>query len=241
MTINDPAAAPQGPARPHTWTGPSGRPATLPGLRDLAGLWPPPAAREDSGALLRQVLDALGLGLLLVDARCRVAHANTAAQWLCHGGSGLRLQQGRLAGEDGDAARLGAAVRAAAAGQWGMLVLGHGPAVLTVGVVPLQADAAAPEVVAMLVIGREPRPSRLALHFFARAHQLTGAEATVLESLCAGLSPRQIAAQGGVAISTVRTQIAAVRAKVRAASIRDLLRLVSALPPLQGAATGTPS
>lgn len=209
----------------------------LPAL-DLSGLWAAPAARGDVDGLLRQVLDALGFGLLLVDAQCRVVHVNSAAQCLCQGGAPLHLQLGRLRSDEGDTLRLGAAVRAAASGQWGMLVLGSGAATLSVGVVPLVADEGASEVVAMLVIGREPRPSRLALHFFARAHQLTAAEAAVLEALSCGLSPRQIAAQGGVAISTVRTQIAAVRAKVRARSICDLMRLVAALPPLQGASTG---
>jgi len=130
-------------------------------------------------------------------------------------------------------------VRTAAAGQWGMLVLPQGAARLTVALVPLQGDEAEPEVAALLVLGREPHPSPLALHFFAQAHQLTSTEKKVLESLVCGLSPRQIAAESKVAISTVRTQIAAVRAKVRATSIRDLLRQVAALPPLQGAASGT--
>ena len=77
-------------------------------------------------------------------------------------------------------------------------------------------------------------PAEIQFAAFAREHQLTAAEQQVLQSLCAGLQPQEIAQRHGVAISTVRTQIASVRAKTATESIRDLVAMVAQLPPMQG-------
>ncbi len=70
---------------------------------------------------------------------------------------------------------------------------------------------------------------------FARAHRLSPGEEQVLSGLCAGQTPMEVAASHGVAISTVRTQIANIRAKTGTDSIRDLIQQVAVLPPLVGA------
>jgi DNA-binding CsgD family transcriptional regulator len=57
----------------------------------------------------------------------------------------------------------------------------------------------------------------------------------VLEHLCGGVRPTEIAQRQGVAVSTVRTQIGSIRAKTGATSIRELVRQVAVLPPLVGA------
>jgi hypothetical protein len=56
----------------------------------------------------------------------------------------------------------------------------------------------------------------------------------VLIALCDGASPSDIAQANGVAISTVRTQIANIRAKTGSDSIRSLIHQVAVLPPLVG-------
>ena len=58
------------------------------------------------------------------------------------------------------------------------------------------------------------------------------AEVHVLQALCTGLPPARIAAQFGVKLATVRTQVAAIRSKTDAASIRDLVSRVASLPPI---------
>ena len=93
-------------------------------------------------------------------------------------------------------------------------------------------DPDCPTLAAALLIGGDGRPSRLALQFFSQNHGLTSAEAGVLGALCDGLTPAQIAANGGVAVCTVRSQISAVRQKTNASSIGHLLRMVSGLPPV---------
>ena len=79
----------------------------------------------------------------------------------------------------------------------------------------------------------------LSVQGFARSHGLTAAETRVLVALCEGTPPGAVAAQVGVAISTVRTQIGNIRQKTGAESIRDLVRQVAVLPPLMGVLRGS--
>jgi DNA-binding CsgD family transcriptional regulator len=81
-----------------------------------------------------------------------------------------------------------------------------------------------------------PRPaSRLAVQLFAQDCALTATESEVLWRLCEGHRPREIAALQGVAASTVRTQIRAVRAKTGCPTIRALIESLARLPPLHRA------
>ena len=70
------------------------------------------------------------------------------------------------------------------------------------------------------------------LPLFAQAHLLTMAESAVLRGLCSGSRPAEIAERTGVAISTVRTHIGNIRAKTGSQSVRDLIRMVTVLPPI---------
>ncbi|MDT7838873.1 helix-turn-helix transcriptional regulator [Aquabacterium sp. OR-4] len=195
--------------------------------------------------LLRQVLDAVGFGLVLVDAQGHVLHANATAVQQCRHGAPLVLPASgqprdsvaaALPAED--AARLHAAIRSAMRGLWAMVALNRGgEAVLAVGVAPIQVDAgdsAAPPPVALLMLGAEVHDRCLARQFFDTEHHLTHHEGKVLDALCDGLTPQQIAGEHRVKISTVRTQIAAVREKVGVDSIRRLIHRVASLPPMAG-------
>jgi DNA-binding CsgD family transcriptional regulator len=84
------------------------------------------------------------------------------------------------------------------------------------------------------LFGKRRVCEQLSVHGFARAHGLTAAETRVLEALCNGAKPNEIADRQGVLISTVRTQIGSIRAKTGAQSIPDLVRQVAVLPPLVG-------
>lgn len=194
--------------------------------------------------LLRQVLDALGCGLVLVDAMGHVLHANAAAVQQCRDGAPLVLPSTGQPADSvtaalptADALRLVLAMRNAARGHWAMVTLDAGERALSVGVAPIRADEAdwpgAPPV-ALLMLGAEAGAVRLSRQFFDSEHQLTKSERAVLDALCEGSTPQQIASQGQVKISTVRTQIAAIREKVGASSIRRLLQRVAALPPMAG-------
>ena len=84
----------------------------------------------------------------------------------------------------------------------------------------------------LLMLGRQSDTPNLALNFFARSHKLSAAEEGVLRGLCAGQQIADIAHSHGVADSTVRTQVRALRDKTQCNSIRRLVQQVAALPPI---------
>lgn len=196
-----------------------------------------PAAGHPRAAWLEQALDQLELALLLVDGDGQVLHANRAARAeltrpehpLQQLGSALRARH------SADVASLRAAVHdACCRGMRRLMTLDRDAVALHVAVLPLPADGPGPDV-CLLLSG--PRSGRvpMAVHCFARSHELTSAEDQVLQGLCRGMTPQQIARDHGVALSTVRTQLASIRAKTRCDSLRSLMRCIAALPPMAAA------
>jgi DNA-binding CsgD family transcriptional regulator len=177
------------------------------------------------------MLDALDYGLLLLDAAHRVAHANRAARTaLARNPVGLPWATALDCGAPEEAAALGQAISAAAERGWRRLVsLRREGRPFGVAVVPMPwgGDSAV-----MLVLSRARSCEPLSLHWYARSHGLTQAEARVLEALCGGATPNEVAATLGVAMSTVRTQLATIRAKTGAAGLRQLVAGVASLPPI---------
>lgn len=101
-----------------------------------------------------------------------------------------------------------------------------------VGLVPLAGDPSCPDVAMLLVIGAEPGASALAMHFFCEQFGITTAERHVLMALGQGAKPADIAREKGVALCTVRTQVAHLRQKVDVPDIGQLLRVMLSLPPV---------
>lgn len=195
--------------------------------------------------LLTLMLDEIDYGLLLLADGGRVLHANHSARASLGVSSGhpLQLQGHELRARlQKDAAALHQALHAAASrGLRKLLTVGEGTERAGIAIIPLLATpgshaAASPTVPAtLLVLGRREVAGGLSVQGFAREHRLSPSEAQVLTSLCEGRSPNDIAARNGVKIATVRTQIANIRAKTGAESIRDLVQQVAVLPPMVGA------
>lgn len=198
--------------------------------------------------LMVQVLEVMTQGLALLDADGQVLYANGAAVRACAGTSSLRLH-GEVTAAGADGKRLARAVERAVLGRWSMLILGGtaaadnpdsqgdgasapGAARRVVGLVPLNRDPACPEPAVLLVIGGEPGASDLALHFFCEQFGVTKTERSVLLALGQGLKPADIARDRGVALCTVRTQVAQLRQKVDVPDIGQLLRVLLSLPPV---------
>lgn len=144
----------------------------------------------------------------------------------------------------------------------GLLRLGGGSSELTVAVIPLavmatthathathahahaQADDEEYDYVdqkdvpkqepnlALLVFAKQQMCDTTTVTLFARESGLTSAEGQVLAQVCKGLRPAQIATHQGVQVSTVRTQLRAIRHKTASDSMRELVRKVSTLPPV---------
>jgi DNA-binding CsgD family transcriptional regulator len=107
--------------------------------------------------------------------------------------------------------------------------VGSGADRLLVSVLPLRGNTGAARV--LVVLGRRQPCSELGLEMLAGFHGLTLTERRVMAALLRRCSPREIAQQHGVALSTVRTQIHSIRAKIGTRSIDELLLRAAEVPP----------
>lgn len=184
-------------------------------------------------SLLLDILDEIDYGIVFVSGHGRVGFANRMADRQCLSREGLHIRDGFIRTADArDQDRLLQALQGALRGRRSLLTLAGAGGGGSLAVVPVAGNDDGKEPMALLLFGRANGCPTLSFDFFARAHGLTQAEATVLRGLCDGLSPHEVAHHGKVAISTVRTQIRSVRSKTATASIRDLIGRISALPPI---------
>ena len=179
---------------------------------------------------LSAILDQTDSPMAVVTSGLRLVHANAAARRGLEGNRHLRLNADFITARTGDmASSLRRAVDNALTRGLRSLVTVGTEMPQSVAVVPITSGAYPP--LAVLVFERA-NASTLSINLFARAHGLTAAEARVLEGLAAGSRPSEVAGRAGVAISTVRSQIASIRKKTSSGSVRELLRRVSSLPHL---------
>lgn len=179
-------------------------------------------------------LDEIDYGVILI----RLAEppwCNRAAKAsLGKPGAPLRLgSQGVTAMEPVSQERLRTALHGALhEGMRRFVLLGSAPCAVPVAVIPVAASSAGPQA-AMLVLGRPGLYSEPGVRWFSVLHGLTATEASVLVGLLEGFQARQIATRHGVAISTVRTQIASIMSKTSTRRVGDLVRHVAAMPPMR--------
>ena len=212
------------------------------GLQALLG-YRGPERRSAASLLTRwlaQMLDEIDYGMLLLSADAQLLHVNHAARAELDVGHPLQLMGHTLrARRAADVVPLHDALAAAQRGLRRLLTVGDGEQRVSVAVVPLGAlgDGAGP-CATLVVLSKRELCEALSVHWYARAHGLTQAETRVLEALCRGQQPREVAQANGVELSTVRTQIGQIRAKTGADSIRGLVAQVARLPPLVSALRG---
>ncbi len=221
---------------------------TVPVERPATQRWDAMAPRRARGAVtegcLALMLDQIDYGVVLLDESQRLLHVNRAAHAHLARRPGLYALGGMLVAEDPrDQAALKTAIKAASSGGLRrMLTIGGETHGLVVAILPLpRADDDQDDIVAagarrvLLMMSRHAICSELSAQGFARDHGLSSAEGHVLMGLCLGHPPAEIAILQGVALSTVRTQIANIRLKTHSASIRDLVQRVAQLPPMPSA------
>ena len=188
--------------------------------------------------LLLCVLDEVENGMLLVDGAGRLHYANALGRDELFDEAVLHLRDG-IVGPTLPARRVAfrKALEEALSGRRQLLTFSTGTATMAIAVTPLaegdDCDFHGGSRYALLVFGKRPDTTGLAIHFFACAHGLTGAESTVLEHLAKGFDPCDVARHQCVRISTVRSQIASIRAKTRKGSVRELLDCLAMLPPVR--------
>jgi DNA-binding CsgD family transcriptional regulator len=215
-------------------------PTQLPPLRGAPYKGPERRAGVRDPALwMTHMLDEVDYGMLLVNEHGQVSYMNHAARLELDAAHPLQVCGGALGAHSAkDVAPLFEALAAAQRGLRKLLTLGRAGLRVSVSVVPLPQGPGASGSsgpATLLMLGKRQVCAQLSVQGFARSQNLTPAETRVLECLCQGVKPSEIAAQAGVQVSTVRTQIGSIRAKTGADSIRDLVRQVAVLPPMVGA------
>lgn len=185
---------------------------------------------------LARMLDETDHGMLLLAPHGTLRHANQPGRQELARGSSLRLvNQMVVTPHTEQQSALSCALADASRGKRRLLTLGHNGHALSVAVIPLPGDDDADTPLVLLVLGKRQPCETLTLGFFARSQGLTGAETKVLQALCNGERPKDIARQFDVAVSTIRTQISSIRGKTQTGSIRELVSRVSGLPPISTA------
>jgi DNA-binding CsgD family transcriptional regulator len=188
-------------------------------------------------AALRQALDELDYGVMLMSGSGRLVQSNEIARTLLADRVALRLAGEHVVGV-GEAAqsRWMTALRDAHRGIRRLVFLGAGEQAVPIALCPLAVGAGAGEGVPDLVLamsGRCGSCEALSVSAFGRERRLTPAELDVLHGLVAGTPPQEVALSLGRSAATVRTQIRAILGKTESASIRALLMTVSRLPPIR--------
>lgn len=186
-------------------------------------------------------LDALAFGMIVCDRRSCVVATNTEAEALARSGSGIVFGgNGRAIGAAHPAEQtvLRRLVRDAASGGAGGIVSitgGHGVPTLLALVAPMprglnNLDGRGHAVVALRSLADAPGFDATRLSGF---FGLSPTQGEIALAIFRGKSIDEIAAERGVKITTVRTQLARLFARTGAESQRDLVRLIGLLPPLR--------
>lgn len=194
-----------------------------------------PAPMDAMAQLPLDLFDEIELGLIVCDPQGRIRFANQAAGRELANSSVLARHDGRLRPASGVTGDLASAQRLAAQrGRRSLVRLMSGGDRLMVSVLPFgPAQAEGQNVLVML--GRREPCSELGLEMLAASYGLTLAERRVLAALVREASPREIAAQHAVELSTVRTQIQSIRVKFGTRNIEGVLLRVAQVPPVASA------
>jgi DNA-binding CsgD family transcriptional regulator len=189
----------------------------------------PPMGR----AHLLRVLDEVDYGVLIIDAQGTILHANHLARHELASGRMLVSYGNSLLGSSANfTAQIQNAMEAAFRGQRRLVLLNKGDRELSLAFTPLSHPLEADTPTVLVMLSRQSACDNLAVRMFARTIGLSPSEEAVLMGLCRGLEIPEIAAEHGVAPSTIRSQIKTLREKAGSPSIRRLLQRINSLPPV---------
>jgi DNA-binding CsgD family transcriptional regulator len=188
---------------------------------------------SSSADLLGLLVDELAHGVMIVNTQGWILHANRAALGALQRGVGLGTSHGGLKLKSvADQSRLALALTKAASGKRSLIRLEDNGGSTNLAVVPLNRQAAGPCDRIALLLSREDSCEPSLFAAFAHSHRLTRTEEQVLQLLCRCLTAPEIALQMKVAVSTIRSHVRSLCAKTATHGVRQLINLVTALPPL---------
>ncbi|MDP3350952.1 helix-turn-helix transcriptional regulator [Hydrogenophaga sp.] len=184
-------------------------------------------------AHLLRVLDEVDYGVLIIDAQGTILHANHLARHELASGRMLMSYGNSLLGSSAEfTSQIQTAMEAAFRGQRRLVLLNKGERELSLAFTPLSHPLEADTPTVLVMLSRQSACDNLAVRMFARTIGLSPSEEAVLMGLCRGLEIPEIAAEHGVAPSTIRSQIKTLREKAGSPSIRRLLQRINSLPPV---------
>ena len=190
-----------------------------------------PGAEALGESFVTALMDAIECALIACEADGTVVYLNRAARREVGAGRALRIAGGTLQVDDGGGELLRQAISdAATRGIRRLLWVGAGASRVMVATMPVDSRDAAAGRRMLVLLGRRSLCSPLGLEMLALRHGLTIAEKRVLSALIDTREPRQIACDHGVQLSTVRTQIQAIRDKFGARNVDELLLRVAQVP-----------
>lgn len=184
-------------------------------------------------SLLLRVMDEIDYGVLVIDAQGRLRHANHLARHEMASSRILMSHGGVLLGVTTELTeQIQMALEHALRGQRRLLLLKDQGKELSLAFIPLSHPLESDAPTVLVLLSRQSACDNLAVRMYARSQNLSPSEEAVMMALCRGLSIPDIAQEHGVAQSTVRSQIKALREKTGSASIRHLLQRINSLPPM---------
>lgn len=184
-------------------------------------------------AHLLRALDEVDYGMLIIDAQGTILHANHLARHELASGRMLMSYGNTLLGSNAEfTGQMQTAMEAAFRGQRRLVLLNKGERELSLAFTPLSHPLEADPPTVLVMLSRQSTCDNLAVRMFARTIGLSPSEEAVLMGLCRGLEIPEIAAEHGVAPSTIRSQIKTLREKAGSPSIRRLLQRINSLPPV---------
>jgi DNA-binding CsgD family transcriptional regulator/PAS domain-containing protein len=189
--------------------------------------------------VLREVIDRIPTGIVLVDETGHVATLNDSALLSIENQEGMRIEEGRLVLDDPDSNRWLARVvdeascpqlRAGGFRERPMngnrsTTNGRVPVVVT----PLLSPASRstrPDTVAMIFVGSPKLAQVTSMHLLRNLYGLTRAEAEITQLIADGLSLEEAAERRTVTLNTARSQLKRVFSKTGAKRQADLVRIV---------------
>lgn len=182
---------------------------------------------------LLRALDEIDYGMLIIDAQGTILHANHLARHEMASSRMLLSYGNNLLGSTAEfTAQMQTAMEAAFRGQRRLVLLHKGDRELSLAFTPLSHPLEADPPTVLVMLSRQGTCDNLAVRMFARTIGLSPSEEAVLMGLCRGLEIPEIAAEHGVAPSTIRSQIKTLREKAGSPSIRRLLQRINSLPPV---------
>jgi DNA-binding CsgD family transcriptional regulator/PAS domain-containing protein len=190
------------------------------------------------GSVAQRALDQLAAALIIADGDARIVELNQAGEDLLRRADGLTVRHGRLGALRAfETAKLTALIEAAAVPEKlgpaiGRMLIGRrdGAAPYIVKIAPLGAKLSLFDRPLAMVLATAPEERVPSAAAVAQLFGLSPAESRLAVALVAGKRLQDIAAETGVRITTLRTQLSAILRKVGANRQADLLRILTRIP-----------